>query len=415
MRLKKCFAMISTALILCGALQTDVFAEKANRSQFTTPSTASEHARQVMPDTPPANSNYSSYTPSANTATSAGTGIKIGSKSYKSLQAAVNSVKNGQTIHVTKNIVLSKAVGCHRDISFKIDFHNHKLKMPREDSAFYITEGNVSLKGMKLIGWSEYKSIIIEPESSVTILSGKYNGQIGVGGTLTVKGGELAGEQNYCTIFNDRDGKVNIQDGTIRNKGPYSSVIYNMGTLNISGGIISQIHEDDGGVYYAAIDNGGAMFITGGVINGSPNVITIGNGQLEDAKGFVGTGRCIISGGTINGEVCTYGGARTNIIKGGVIKTKEVAVSCFGGTVVIDGGNITSTTDCCVYVVEGTATINGGTLKGEQHDGGYVAACRGGTLNIQGGSFIGSKPWVYEYEAGAISLGDSANDVAIIK
>ena len=417
MRFKKIFALLCAVSVLCGSLQSDIFAAKANRGQFTPAPTAqaptvSQNAGQLMPETSPASyaQYYSSYAPATRTATSTGTGIKIGNTSYKSLQDAVDSVKNGQTIQVTKNISLSKAVGCNREIKFTIDFHNNQLKMPGKDNALFVKKGTVSLKRMKLTGSAIYNSIYIGPEASVVIVSGNYNGQIGVYGSLTVKGGVLAGEKKYATILNSRSGKTNIQGGTIQNKGPYSAVIFNLGTLNITKGTISTVHKAGGGVHFASIQNGGNLSVSGGTIKGNKAVRAISNGEYGDGNGFY-TGQCSISGGTISGGVVNHSGS--TIISNGQIKDSYSAVDCYGGNVAITGGNISSTESPCVYVEGGSADVRGGKFKGVQKEGGLVGICKAGTLNISGGTFIGSDLWVFEYGGGTINLSGSASEITI--
>ena len=417
MRFKKYFAFLCAALVLCGNLQSDAFAAKANRGQFTPAPTAqapsaSQNAGQLMPATSPASYTqyYSSYTPAMRTATNTGTGIKIGNTSYKSLQDAVDSVKDGQTIHVTKSIALSKAVGCNREIDFTIDFHDNQLKMPGKDNALFIKKGSVSLKRMKLTGSSIYNSIYVAHEASAVIVSGNYNGQISVYGTLTIKGGVLEGEKKYATILNNRSGKINVQGGKIQNKGPYSAVIFNLGTLNISKGTISTVHKAGGGVHFASIQNGGNLSVSGGIIKGNKVVRAISNGEFGDGTGFY-TGQCHISGGVISGGVVNHSGSTT--ISAGQIKDSYSAVDCYGGSVVITGGNISSAQSPCVYVEGGTADVRGGKLKGVQKEGGLIAVCKAGTLNISGGTFIGSDPWVFEFGGGTINLSGSASNVTI--
>ena len=132
MRFKKYLAVLSAALVLCAALPSEAFAAKANIGQFMPPVPAADPKKDAMPvSSPPSNNtSYSSPAPAAHTSVNTGTGIKIGSKSYKTLQDAVNSVKDGQTIHVTKNISLSKLVWCKRPINFSIDFHKKQPTPP---------------------------------------------------------------------------------------------------------------------------------------------------------------------------------------------------------------------------------------------------------------------------------------------
>ena len=354
MRLKKYIAMITMMLVLCGVLSSDFFAAKANIGQFSS-SESSASQRQAMPMSPPP-SNYSSYSgaaPAARTSASAGTGIKIGSKYYRSLQDAVNSVKDGQTIHVTKNISLSKLIWCDRQINFTIDFHKHQVKMPRKAGTLYLNKGAVSVKNMKLTGVSDKMPISVGPESSLVIEGGSYNGQIGVKGNLTVKGGVFAGMTNYPTIFIYPTGKADIRGGTIKTRA-------------------KEKHPP-------AINN---------------------------------TGQCYISGGVITSRVTTDLGGSTTF-SNGTIKTTYLSVECVEGNVEITGGSILSEEDCCVLIAGGTVNIHGGRFKGLPDLGGCVAVCEGGTLNISGGSFAGYSPWVGKYERGTCNFSGSASNIIV--
>ena len=406
MRLKKIFAVLSVALLLGGVLQSDAFAEKASIGQFTPPTAM---AMQEKPSDSPAStaSYYSGSAPAANTVKSAKPGITIGNTYYKSLQDAVDSVKNGQTIHVTKNVALSKAVGCNRKINFTIDFHNHKLKMPEEDNALYIKKGSISLKGMQLTGFSTYKSIDVCRGASVVIVSGKYSGQINVDGALTIKGGMLVGDtSNHSTIFNHSAGHVNIQGGTVQTQGTSSVVLWNDGTMKITNGTIATVRKDGDRKNSPTIWNDGKLFVSGGIIKGTYAANAILNLEIG---GDNTVAQCFISGGDIKGSIFTMYGAKTTISGGTIKEDSFTTIGCFDGNVKITGGSIINRKDICALVEKGTVDIRGGNFKGNQKKGGFVAVCRVGILNISGGSFIGSDPWVFEYNGDAINLSNSVS------
>ena len=100
------------------------------------------------------------------TPTFAATVCKIGSKGYSSLQAAVDAVKDGQTITVTKAIKTSEMVCIESPdtsiTNFTIDFKNKKYTYSGYDYAFFlggtkrtITFKNINFKvtrGVKIAG-----------------------------------------------------------------------------------------------------------------------------------------------------------------------------------------------------------------------------------------------------------------------
>ena len=203
---------------------------------------------------------------------------------------------------------------------------------------------------------------------------------VNVGGTVVMDGGKLTrsaeagssasnnGGNSWYVL--DNHGTFTINNGTIVSTSKYSSLIRNLGTMYVKGGTIQQddfiaIKNDEA----AGSNEYGELYISGGVI--------ISNGQAVQ-----NWQTCVITGGTFNGNVFTWGyqsGSTALVgdtqIKGGNINgniaiavdtrypyndatTDRPAIS-ISGNPNITGNIVTNTTDA-----EGSISVQGVTING---------------------------------------------------
>ena len=245
----------------------------------------------------------------------AATVCKIGSKGYSSLQEAVNNVKEGQTIKVTKAIVTSNPLSFggtmkkqNGGVSYTIDFKNKKYTYNGWDYAIIFRQppngehtSTVTLKNMNLkcirgffVGNTclvlencKYSGgSCINNNGTIKIAGGKYtfkgrwdpfienNGDISItkgtfvncnfknmGGSITISGGTFGGQfvneimGITSNMIANHSGTVTIKGGTFKETDFTMFWNYEGATFNISGG------------NFTGVMNKNAMNITGGTFN----------------------------------------------------------------------------------------------------------------------------------------------------
>ena len=164
---------------------------------------------------------------------------KIGSKGYSSLQEAVDAVKDGQTIKVTKSIKTDEMVTTShpgQDVKkFTIDFKNKKYSYDGYDYAFNIdgpkrkiTFKNINFnvrRGFTIGGWGDNNL------NTLVVQNGKYvGGPVNNGGYLEIKGGTYQFKGTIDSFLINK-GTATVNDGTFTNCN-----IDNYGTCNLKGG-----------------------------------------------------------------------------------------------------------------------------------------------------------------------------------
>ena len=181
-------------------------------------------------------------------------------------------------------------------------------------------------------------------------------------------------------------GIADIISGGIFNNSTTSSSgcgggIYNAGTLNISGGIISENTSISGGGIYST----GTIKMTDGTISGNNK-----SGSKSGDAVYLNGGTFTMSGGTISGNGGSTGQGNGCVYIGG-----NALFTMSGGTIAQNKNMIS-----CVYVSVGDFTLKGGTLDSI---GGYgVFVDSGNTFTMEGGLISSSSTAVYS--AGSVVL-----------
>ena len=317
-------------------------------------------------------------------AKAAGNVARIGSKNYKSLQTAMNAVKNGQTIKLLKNVKIN---------SFMID----DSPVPKNTKNRNYT---INLNKHKLIAQNKsgagFPGVFVVKKGTVTIKNGILKGIISVEkkGTLNLSNIKFSGTGiNVNTIQNSGKLTMNKVSGDLRVAGAKgstssltkcklthtSNMLTGMGTINIkSGTYISKAKTNNPLII---MDGGGSLNIYGGTFT-SPNSYIVDTHKTA----------VTIKGGSFTATNCAVlllcGSSDRNAkvrISGGKFKTNQkndpttitgTAVKLSDVEAVISGGSFVSTT----YLPDITEHVqSAGTVE-----------LSTGTLKITGGSFTGN-------------------------
>ena len=246
------------------------------------------------------------FTVSVTTQAASSTVAKIGNKKYTSLQKAINAVKNGQTIKVTKNISTRKFFAAEIDkpgMSFTIDFQNHTYKATDKNYLLYIMAGNVTLKNAKFNGYTHSRSLIyVQKGAKLTIKNGTYK-KIAIenDGFLTINGG---------TFVEGTPGDSGLQD---------IGIIFSTKSLKITGGTF---------MGRTVNCNGGKASITGGTFTYTLNERTIQNSSSSTLT---------ISGGKFTNKYCVLQNSGTLTVTGGTFSSTSKGASL----IYLKGGSMT--------------------------------------------------------------------------
>ena len=342
----------------------------------------------------------------------AATVCKIGSKGYSKLQDAVNAVKDGQTIVLTKAIKTSEMVCIESPDTaitrFTIDFKNKKYTYSGYDYAFLlggtkrtITFKNINFKVTKGVmisgmGRQNLNTLVIENGTYVGGPISITEGEPGKDGGLLIKDGKFTHKGSVDYWLTNR-GQVEILNGTFN-----GCTVENFGECILSGGkwSFSGFRE----YTYFLNHRGGRMTVSGGTYTGTKNMFfqeaeaetTIKGGTIN-TPGLVGMrGKYTITGGTFNCWLTCREGEMT--ISGG---------TCTGVINVADGGKI---------------TINNMTVKTKiKYD--WVSpdyfvclnADGNGSININGGSFTAKGGYGYKKGADATITFGVSNPASLFK
>lgn len=237
------------------------------------------------------------------------------------------------------------------------------------------------------------ESLLIEQGGAVTmteeaVVNRSVNSNITNYGTLTLSGGSLAESSGYHII---NQGTLNVQGGTVTGSGSGCAAIYSTGTVTMTGGLVQQakIH----GFYLAS----GSMTLSGGEISAcEKDGVFVGkdatlNTTSSAAKvrqhgrnGIMNLGTAVIDAGrfTVNGEANVKNGVGgTMTINGGNITDSAWAGVYNCGRMEIHGGNI-ATNSYGGIINTGDLTMDGGALYA--NSGTAQLVNRGGTLKVTG-------------------------------
>ena len=292
---------------------------------------------------------------------------KIGSKGYSSLQAAVDAVKDGKTIKVTKAIKAKNRVEVPAGKRFTIDFAKKKYTCEKDITAFGVgPNSNVTIKNAKIEVLTTAFDVAGKngDPSTLTFMSGTVKaGRIQVNGTMNIKGGSFT--------FNVKNYDENYNDAFIQ--------VADTGTLNISKGTFLKAENPWGQIIE---NNGGKVNITngtftaqGGILISKGNAVTvIKNGQFARTT----TPQAIISAQDKS----------TIKVKGGNFKGGFYSI---GGKFIITGGKSNGQV---IVTDNGKATVSGLTINQDDPSilnvrlGGPMLVNIDGTLIVKSGTFI---------------------------
>ena len=285
----------------------------------------------------------------------AATVARIRSKTYSSLQSAVNAAKDGDTIWVTKAISAKTAVKVNGKKSITINFGNNEYSFDKGSFAFAVNATKLTVNNANIA--SKTGSFNVGKKSNLTIKSGNVTGYIKNAGTLKIYNGTFTGNKrdvilnnakariyngtfkvsDSACIRNGANADMKIDNGAFISNGDNSSyLIKNNGNFTISTGtfkgyIENRIHNTgkmsfriSGGVFrglsgYKHVNNAaGKMVITGGtftttrantVFNDINGVLTISDGRFavkseEDHFALYSAGTLTLTGGCfrVNGK-----------------------------------------------------------------------------------------------------------------
>ena len=266
---------------------------------------------------------------------------KIGNKNYKTLQEAVNAVKNGQTIKVLRNISVKRkgtmtpdfdgGIKSTKNVKCTIDLCKHTIKIEGKDffyGMFLCKKGNVTIKN------GTFKGVVkIEKNAVVTLQQLKMikTGYVSVdnygrvylkkvsASNLRINGWKKSKTYlNNCTLtsknhlFYGTGGDLSITGGKYTGKAeskggssiPLIWITY--GKLNISSGKFSSENS------YVLHTESTAVTIKSGTFSSGDNATAFFGKDFDDTSGKLA--RVIISGGTFTSKQKESGGSFRNTV-----------------------------------------------------------------------------------------------------
>ena len=269
-------------------------------------------------------------------------------KGYMSLAQAF---AEGGNIKLMKDVIIINNLFMSADST--LDLNGHTINM--EDNKIIVKE-NVTI-----IDSSDSQKGLITSTDDFTIYVGIENTP--TNGHLTVKGGTIEGLGKHGAIWNFET--LEIDGGKIQglgNKDGYT-IINNKTMIMKSGTVYS---DND---YAVNINDNGTLVMDGGTIETT--------GKKTQALNLHGNCSATINGGTILGlsentaAIASFGNT-TLEINGGLIKGRDMAVAGNGNevsgnvTITVNGGDLIATEGVGMYLPQrdSLTTINGGNISG---------------------------------------------------
>lgn len=240
-------------------------------------------------------------------------------------------------------------------------------------------------------------------------------------GSVSNEGGTFAMSGKTLGNVIQKAGTINISGGTVT-----QSCMVEGGTLFMSEGMVADIVQEggtvdvkDGTVTGGCTVEGGLFVLSGGTVDGilqKGGTIYADGGNLPNGCVIEG-GVCSVSGGTVGGlqqkagQVNITGGAVSTgctIENGGFVLEGGTAdrITQKGGTVTVTGGTVP---DGCI-VEGGKLKVSGGTLRAGNHDAALMVNCRE-AASAEAGAVTAENADVYV--TGGVILGDGADKSAI--
>ena len=227
---------------------------------------------------------------------------------------------------------------------------------------FYITSGTLNISGGDFIG-------------EIGDYTNAWAGQIGPNVTPTITGGNFTGKNLGLGIYSTT-GTVKISNATINCSSWIGIVNFSTATLDITDSTITGTTGIDQRSTGEIIINSGEITGTGSTGAGikGTNSVTIKGGTVT-ATGTSGVGINAVSGNAIinNGTVSSTGTSGTGITSGtsyitinnGYVKGKQAITKTDVGTILVAGGEVTSTATETIALKYGSKAIlkvTGGTV-----------------------------------------------------
>ena len=164
---------------------------------------------------------------------------------FMDLQDAINNAKNGDTITLTSNVILTEKLTIPANTTLTINLNNKKIEVAKvEDNYGMVIKGNLTIEGNGTVITNGLYGLGVSTTGSLTIKGGTYKNEngdylIGNWNNTTIENGTFYG--NYCIVNGFAGNTVKILEGTFYNKEPDTIVL---GKVKISGGIFNQNVEE---------------------------------------------------------------------------------------------------------------------------------------------------------------------------
>lgn len=203
---------------------------------------------------------------------------KIGDTTYTSLESALDSAKNGDTITILENVTATKILNCRENTSLTIDLNGKTVRA----ADIKDNEGK-SVSPVNIVG-------------KLTIKDSTGGGVLESGSSLQVDG---------------EDAALTLESGTINVSKDYGIYAKNGGSVVINGGTVTSLHAP----------------LTGNNTTGNMN-FTVNGGTLTAQKGpaiyMPGQTNLTVTGGALNGGISLRMG--TVKISGGTINAVTTGI-----------------------------------------------------------------------------------------
>lgn len=292
--------------------------------------------------------------------------ISIGETNYQSFVTAMETVKDGETLKLLADVTYGYSMtvgakGSENARAFTIDLNGHTL-----NANSFIVYDNITITDSNTGG----------TEGSVVFTKEKAGYGFAVYGTLNLDKGNLkyTNTASYGTVVQVQGtGVANIKGGTVSTIKGASGAISVSGTLNVSGGTIT----NSGSYSKNALGNSAAIYCG----SQSDVDIDITGGTITSTNGYAlcnskSPGTIDITGGTLTGKISAV--------------YNYCYLAAKSSTLTISGGSFNSTDTWVVsYLMKnGTVNISDGTFTGPDGLCGYgTRGYAGNTVNITGGKF----------------------------
>ena len=300
---------------------------------------------------------------------------RIGGTNYKTLQAAMNAVKNGQTIKLLKNVSINSfweddasVLKNTKNRKYTINLNKHKIIAKNKSgagtpTAFVINKGTVTIKNGTLRGW-----IIVKKKGSLTLNGVKFSGTgINVNtiqntGTLYLK--NVSGDLRIAGL---KGSKSTLEKCTLTHT---SNMISGIGTVTIKSGTYTSKSKTNSPLII--MDGGGTLIINKGTFTSANSWIVSTEKTKVSIKGGTFTAKNTdvmhLSGTSdMYPKVTISGGTFTTNQKHDTTTVNGTAVSFSDVNAVISGGKFVSTTSISNVTdhvrTAGTVELSTGKLK----------------------------------------------------